>query len=128
MASFEVALYTELSSISGFTAKVFPLFAPEGTAAPYMTYEPGIYTLDKAHNGFLSSGSQEVTVDILAATFSSLKTASDAVVAKIRSFLARSIGTGGPTIQNVTIREQSPLLYEPNVDLYRRSIVFTIYY
>lgn len=128
--NFEQALHSELSAVSGFTSKVFPSVAPEGTAAPYMTYETGGHTLDKAHSGFLTSGSLDCSIDILAATFSALKTSSDLVEAKIRSFLGRSIGAlaAGPYIQNVIFREYNPTLYEPNVDLYRKTISFTVYF
>lgn len=128
--NFETALRSELVLVSGFTNKVFPYVAPEGTAAPYMIYETSGFTNLKAHNGFLSHGSLECTVDVMAATFSALKTASDAVEAKIKTFLSRNIGTGGagPYIQNLTFREYNPTLYEPEVDLYRKSITFTVNY
>jgi hypothetical protein len=61
-------------------------------------------------------------------TYAKMKALGGLVKAKIKSFQSRSIGTTGPYIQNVTIADLSPEMYEPNVDLYRKSITFTVFF
>ncbi len=123
---FEQALCEELSIITGIT--VWPLNPPEGQSAPYMTYETGDRAEIKTHDGFGDSGPLECTVDIYAITYPEIKTFSASVEGKIKTFMHRSIGTGGPYIQNVTFEDLFPEMYEPNVDLYRKSITFTVFY
>lgn len=125
---FEQGLRAELITVSGLTNKVFPVNAPEGTAAPYATYETGDHHADKAHDGHMTSGTLQCNVDVFGATYSSMKTTSRAVVAEIKTFIGTKIGGSGPTIQNLTFDEYLPELYEPNVSLYRKSIGFTVYF
>lgn len=125
---FEKALRSELKSITGLSNKVFPLNAPEGTDAPYVTYESGDYHKEKALSGFLSYGSLECTVDVFGATYAQMKSISALVIAKIESFIQCSIGTTGPHIQNVTFDDLLPETYEPEIDKYRKSIGFTVNY
>lgn len=124
---FEQALRTELITVTGLSNKVFPLNAPEGTAAPYATYESSGLDEDKTLNGFLTTGNLDCTVEVFNLTYGSTKTTANLVKSKIKSFLGRTIGTAGPYIQNVTF-EPNTELYEPNVNLYRTIINFKVYF
>lgn len=126
MASFEEALRTELAGITGLTNKVFPLTAPPGTTAPYVVYETSTIE-DKAMEGFLSTVTTSVTLDLVATSYATLKSLTALVKIEIKSWL-QSTMSDGPYIQNITFGESSPELYEPEVNLYRRVMDFTVYY
>ena len=125
---FEKALRAELIGISALSNKVYPVNAPEGTSAPYATYESGDLAEIKTHEGFGATGTLECTVDVFGKTYGEMKAVSRATKAKIKTFLGRVIGTDGPFIQNLTFEDLLPEMYEPNVDLYRKSITFTVFY
>lgn len=125
---FEQALRAELIAIPGLDTKVFPVNAPEVTAAPYATYESSDLAEIKTHEGFSDTGTLECTVDVFGNTYGEMKTVSRATKEKIKTFLGRTMGTGGPYIQNLTFDDLLPEMYEPNVDLYRKSITFTVFY
>lgn len=124
--NLEQALFAELKTISGVS--VHSMNAPEGTPAPYMTYETSDLNEDKTLNGYLTTGTVDCTVDVLCATFPLMKTTSNLVKAKIKTFQSRVIGTLGPYIQNLTFSESNPEMYEPEVNLYRKSINFKMYF
>lgn len=117
--SFEVALRQELLPIID---KIYPLTAPEGTLAPYLIYtsSEGIY--DKALQGFLSTKEVSCELDILNTSYSSMKALSKLIMDKLKSFEGRVIGTSGPYIQELTFDDDSPELYESEVNLYRKII------
>lgn len=126
--TFEAALRAELITVTGLSNKVYPVNAPEGTMAPYVTYETGLMSEEKALDGFQASGTLECSLDVLGATYGDMKTYSKAVKAKVKGFLNRTIGTGGPFIQNITFSELAPELYESEVNMYRCIITFTVFY
>ena len=122
---FEKALRSELITISGLSAKVFPVNAPEGTSAPYVTYESSDHAEDKTFTGYLTTGSLDCTIDVLGKTYSEMKSVSKLVKDKIKSVQGRDIGV---FVQNVTLDTSMPEMYEPNVDMYRKTIGFTVYF
>jgi hypothetical protein len=130
--NFEQALVVELKTVTGLSTKVFPTHAPEGTAAPYATYESDDQHKEKSLEGFISSGPLHVTVDVLHNSYANMKTLAALVKTEIESWIMASIGTGGsdtgPYIQDVTFDELLPELFEPAVNLYRKSIGFTVYF
>jgi hypothetical protein len=120
---FEVALREELVSI---ISQIYPLQAPEGTVAPYLIYtsSEGIY--DKTLEGFLNSKEVSVELDIINISYSSMKALSKLIIDKLKTFEQRVIGTSGPYIQELTFSDDSPELYESEVNLYRKIISFKI--
>lgn len=124
--NLEESLYAELKSIVGIT--VWPMNAPEGTVAPYVTYETSDLSEDKALDGYLSHGNANCSVDVFGATFPLMKSTAALVKAKIKSFEGRVIGTQGPSIQELTFSESNPEMYEPEINLYRKSINFKVYF
>lgn len=127
MIDFEQSLKTELSAITGLSSKVFPLNAPIGTEAPYVTYESSGVNEDKALDGFLDTGELSCTVEVLGSTYASAKQLSPLIRTKIKSFIGRAIGNGGPFVQDVEF-EQNIEMYEPNMNLFRVIINFTVYF
>lgn len=122
---FEKALRSQLITITGLSNKVFPVNAPEGTPAPYVTYESMDHAEDKTFTGYLTTGSLDCTIDVLGKTYAEMKSVSKLVKDKIKSFQGRDIGI---VIQNVTFDTTLPEFYEPNVDMYRKTIGFTVYF
>jgi len=130
--NFEQALVVELKTVSGLSTKVFPVNAPEGTAAPYVTYDSDDQNWEKALDGFLTSGPLHCTVDVLHTSYPNMKNLAALVKAEIASWIMSTIGasTGvtGVYIQDVTFDELLPELFEPAVNLYRKVIGFTVYF
>ena len=126
--NFEQAITVELKTISGLSTKVFPVNAPEGTAAPYVTYDSDDQNWEKVLDGFLTSGPLHCSVDVLHTSYANLKALAALVKAEIASWLMTTIATTGPYIQDVTFDELLPELYEPEVNLYRKIIGFTVYF
>lgn len=126
--NFEQAITVELKTISGLTTKVFPVNAPEGTVAPYITYDSDDQNWEKVLDGFLTSGPLHCSVDVLHTTYANMKALAALVKAEIASWLMTTIATTGPYIQDVTFDELLPELFEPEVNLYRKIIGFTVYF
>jgi len=126
--SFEEALKIELAAVAGLKNKVYPVDAPQSVKPPYLTYESNDLLELKTHDGYGDHGNLECTLEVMESTYAKMKALGGLVKAKIKSFQSRSIGTTGPYIQNVTIADLSPEMYEPNVDLYRKSITFTVFF
>ena len=126
--NFEEALKIELESVTGLNARVFPINAPDGFASPYCIYETSGKAEDKTYDGYLDTGRLTCTVDVIADTYTSMKSYGDLVQAKIKTFQSRIIGSTGPYIQDLTFDELNPELFETQIDKYRKSIGFTVYY
>ncbi|SDM17419.1 DUF3168 domain-containing protein [Bacillus sp. OK048] len=115
---FEEALRAELGTIAGLTNKVFPLNATEGTKAPYIIYVSSEGVQDKSLLGYLSSKEVDCEINIVQASYGSMKSLTKLVISQIISFIGRNIGENGPFIQNVTYHKPVEL-YEQEVNLYR---------
>jgi len=129
--SLQKALEEELSSLAGFTDKVFPVVAPqdddEPIAAPYILYEAGYGVEEKALGGFLNLREVECELNVMTATYSSLKTNVAAIIERLKSFERRAIGSDALFISELTYN--APVeLYEPLPKLYRCVIEFTVHY
>ena len=127
--SLQKALEEELSSLAGFTDKVFPVVAPsdddEPITAPYILYEAGYGVEEKSLGGFLSLREVECELNVLTATYTSLKTNVAAVIARLKSFERRAIGSDALFIHELTYN--APVeLYEPLPKLYRCVIEFKV--
>ncbi len=120
---FEIALREELIPIC---SKVFPLTATEGTTAPYIIYKSSEGRNLKTLGGNLDLKEVSCELDILATSYSNMKSLAKQVIEKLKSFELRNIGTSGPYIQELTFDDDSPELYESEVFLYRKIISFNI--
>lgn len=87
-----MALKSELSSITGLTNKVFPLNVTEGIKAPYIVYESSDGIQEKTLTGFAPYKDINLTIYIVAASYSDMKEYSIAVITQLQSFLGRYIG------------------------------------
>ena len=129
--SLQKALEEELSSLAGFTDKVFPVVAPqdddEPIAAPYILYEAGYGVEEKALGGFLNLREVECELNVMTATYSSLKTNVAAIIERLKSFERRAIGSDALFISELTY-EKPVETYEPLPKLYRCIIEFKVHY
>lgn len=128
--SFEPALAQELKTIPELQNRVYPLDAPEANAeqgVPYLIYASSEGLRDKTLSGYLESKEVRGELNIIARRYGDMKAITKQVVAILMSFEGRQIGTNGPYISEITY--QAPVeLYEPQPDLYRCMIEFTVYF
>ncbi|RSD21075.1 DUF3168 domain-containing protein [Mesobacillus subterraneus] len=118
---FEEALTAELTMIEGLANKVFPLNAKEGTLPPYIVYLSSEGLQDKTFDGYLLFKEVECEINILHSTYREMKDLTKVVLGKILSFQGRTIGEGGPRIQNLSY-EKPFELYEKEIKQYRSVI------
>lgn len=123
---FEEALKTEVAGVTGLTSKVFPINAPEGTVPPYVTYEAGGYNFDKVLEGYLTSGTIRATLEVVESTAAKAIALAVLVKAEIRGWLGTTMATTGPAIQDVTIDDESDVLYDPQTGRYIIVIGFEV--
>jgi hypothetical protein len=119
--NFEEALTAELTMIDGLAHKVFPLNAKEGTVPPYIVYLSSEGVQDKSFEGYLISKEVECEINILHSTYREMKGLTKLVLEKIISLQGRTIGEGGPSIQNLSY-EKPIELYEKDIKQYRSVI------
>lgn len=124
---FEESLTFEMDSIPGLKEKVFPGFSP-GKKAPYLAYtsSDGLYTKTISF-GYLDDKSVKATLHIIANKYDEMKRLERLVVKKLISFELRSIGVGGPFIEELTYEEPVEL-YEEKPNLYRCVINIKVYF
>ena len=129
--SLQKALEEELSSLAGFEDKVFPVVAPsdddEPITAPYILYEAGYGVEEKALGGFLALREVECELNVMTATYTSLKTNVAAIIERLKSFERRAIGSDALFISELTY-EKPVETYEPLPKLYRCIIEFKVHY
>lgn len=121
--TFEEALRSELITLSNLSNKVFPVFAPEMTSSPYVTYQKTNINFIKTMNGTSETRFSRYELDLIAQTYSELQNLTMTVKNKLISFEGRIIGTNGPFVQSVVIEnviegyEQLPKLYRSNIEV-----------
>lgn len=104
--SIEKALKVELSAVSGLSGKVFPLIAPEGFAGYYCVYELNNTDRVMTVSSFDGLVESNFSIAVYHETYSQAKDLMDLVVAKVKTFLLRNIGTNGPFCQSVQIENE----------------------
>lgn len=125
--NFEQALRAELVSISGLSAKVFPMQAPEGIAAPFVIYQKTMTEYIKTMDGTTGTRMGRYEIDVLAATYADLQTYLVAIKNKMLSMENSVVGTGGPFVQAVVIQNLIEI-FEDAVKFYRANFEVTFYY
>lgn len=122
---FETALYNELNPISGI-GKVFPLHAIDGTKPPFTIYESSDGMQEKTLSGFVTSTTIDGTIYVVTSSYSSMKSVSRAVIAKLQSFQSRVIGgSGGVFVYDVSY-DKVQESWDDNVQFYQGLIDFTV--
>lgn len=124
---FEQALRAELITLTNLSGKLYPLFAPEGTIPPFVVYQKIRTDYVKTLDGTQTYRDGWYEFDLLATTYADLQLKYVALIDKLKTFVGRNIGTGGPFIQNVTV-ENVVELYENQVDWHRMNIEVKFYF
>lgn len=124
---FEDALENELVAVTDLTDKVFPLAAKKDTLVPFLVYKKANIDFKKVLSGAIVKTEALYGVVIIANKYDQLQEVSTATIAKLLSFLGRSIGAGGPLIENVTVKHLGDD-YIPEEDLYRANIQLNVKY
>ncbi len=124
---FEQGLNKELQTVSGLNKKVFPLAAPEGTKASYVTYSKSRTDIIKSLDGNSTTRSAVYDIDIICDTYAALQSLFSAVKAKLDSFIGRQIGTNSVFVQDVTF-ENILELYEQQIKWYRINLEVRFYF
>lgn len=125
--NFEQALHAELTTINNLNQKVFPLFAPEDTNAPFLIYQKLRVDFIKTFDGTTTTREGRFELDIITATYSDLQVLLADVKNKLVSFESRTIGTNGPFVQAITI-ENITEIFEEEVEFHRANIEFKTYF
>jgi hypothetical protein len=99
---FEQSLVYELQTITGLSGKVFPHAAEENTKAPFV-----IYISSDGEKIMTLQGPTDMTeltceIHIISDSYQNLKSLTKAVLDRVRSFFARSIGDNGPIIKSIS--------------------------
>lgn len=127
---FEQALLLELKTITALNNHVYPLNASEKvrkTGAPYLIYISSQGVRTKTLGGYRGGKRVSVELNVIAATYESMKTISASVIELLENMEQREIGTGGPFLQEVTY-EDPVELYESAPDLFRCLIDFNTFF
>lgn len=124
--NFEEALTHELNLIPALSGKVYPMSVP-GKSAPYAQYESSYGQQDKDLQGYQESKAVGCEINLLAASYASLKSVMDDVMPVLCGFEQRVIGVGGPYIQELTYDEPVET-YEPATKLNRCIISFKVHF
>lgn len=103
--NFEESLVFELSATDGLNGKVFPLGAKEGTVPPFVVYVSSAGEETQALEGYTSDKSVTCEIHIVGGTYSEMKTVTQEVLDRIKSFFGRQIGVNGPFVKSVSYDE-----------------------
>lgn len=122
--NIEDAIVEEMSTIPGIDGKVYPANAPrtdknnQPIQAPYIIYLSTYGLRDKSLDGYQTSKSVEIELNVVGQTYPEMKAIAAQVMDKIISFERRVIGTDGPFVQE--LKYDKPVeMYEPLPKLHR---------
>jgi hypothetical protein len=116
------AIYTLLKAI---IPETYPVQAPKGQAMPYCIYTSSRLGEKKAFSGHLGLMEQTFEVDIIT---SSVKSTNEKFILVRNAIKAIEQTTVTKFIQEVNIDENAPMLYETEINGYRKILTFTISY
>lgn len=125
--SLESAVKEELQTISGLANNIFPLEAPENFAPPFLVYDSSYGVNIQTLSGVLSSKEIDFVVQIVATSYTEMKTITSGVIQRLLSFQSRNIGTTDQYfVQQIRVDVQPDEIWDKEVDLYRSQINFII--
>lgn len=125
--NFEEALRYELSEIPEASNKVFPLFAPKETGAPFLVYKKAGLSFRKTLGGTLNKAQGNYVLSIVTSSYAELQSLTTNTINKLLSFQSRAIGLDGPIISNITA-EITGDSFEPEVELFVTEIIVKVEY
>lgn len=123
---FEEAIKNEFSSITGLINKVFPLNVTEGIKAPYVVYESSDGIQEKTLSGFAPYKDIDLTLYIVANSYSDMKAYSNSVLTQLQSFIGRYIGGSTDVFIRDVAYAKVDEMYFQDLFLYQCTIDSTI--
>ena len=123
----EKKLVEKLQEVTGLSNRVFPLIAKQGQEVPFVVYDRTATNRDKTLTGFDGLVEVSFQLDVHEKTYSNLKTVSQNVITKLKSFEGQTWGTY--KIQSCEIdNEIEDYFDDDDVKWYVSFIDFTIIY
>jgi hypothetical protein len=114
------------ANVTGYTSKVYPLIAPEGTATPYATYQHLNTFRYKDLIEYLDNGYSDYQLNFFDTSYVTLQTAYEQWITYIKNYRST---LGGVTIQNVEILyEQDGNEFVGDVVRYKKIIDIRFHY
>ena len=114
------------ANVTGYSNKVYPLIAPEGTALPYATYQQLFTERIKTHDGYNKEGSMNYQFNFYSSTFIASKTAASQFIEYFKNFRG-ALGTDN--IQDVEVlNEFDDMDYVGSVARYRTIVEIKFHY
>jgi hypothetical protein len=116
------AIYTLLKAI---IPETYPVQAPKGQAMPYCIYTSERLKEHRSLSQYLGYMEQTFEVDIIT---SSVKSTNEKFILVRNALKAIEQTTVTKYIQAVSIDENAPMLYESEINGYRKILTFTLIY
>lgn len=123
--TFEALLINTLNAIPQLANKIYPLRAPEGFVAPFVIYVQSEEENDKDLEGYEPTISASYEVNVVAGNYNDLKRLGKQARNTILSLVGQQADER--KIQDIEI-SFSGEIWEKEVQLFRKSIQFTVYY
>lgn len=120
MMHFEEALIFEFETITGLNDRVFPLYAKEGVQPPFVIFSSSEGETIQTLEGWTLSKEILSEIHVVAMSYGKLKYLTKDVLAMLKTFRGRAIGTGGPFIKSLTY-EQPVESLDTEFGFYRTS-------
>lgn len=129
--NFEAALTAELKTITALNNRIYPLTAPEqpfDLTTPYLIFitSEGMRT-KTIGEGYQSGKAVQGEVNVVSPLYNTMKSITASVLDRLINMEQRTIGTGGPFIQEFTYEEPVEM-FEDKPKLYRCVIDFSVYF
>lgn len=124
---FGEALRHEIIQIPKLDKKVFPVVAPSKIGQPFLVYQREEMDFKKVMAGTTDKATAVFILTLVAKDYPEKEEVEEEVRLKLLSFLGRSIGDGGPLIQNVTVK-YLPEGYDLQVDAITSKIRLEVNY
>lgn len=125
--NFEEALRYELNSINEIKNKIYPLYAPKDTTAPFLVYRKNklkyLMTVDCRRNGIEA----EYLIVLISKSYAEAQNISNNIMGILFNMFARQIGDNGPYIQSIDITYMGDE-YEYETDLIRSNFILQVNY
>lgn len=125
--TFEKAMIEELETIAKLEGECWPCVAPKDSSGPFLVYRKKNIEYIFTHDGFNGKCIGEYEFAIVSKNYPELQELSEAVTAKIKSFLWRYLGTAGLLIEGVEIENKGDV-YLSDSDFYRANLFMRIKY
>jgi hypothetical protein len=123
----EKKLVEKLQEVTGLSNRVFPLIAKQGQEVPFVVYDRTATNRDKTLTGFDGLVEVSFQLNVHEKTYSNLKTVSQNVITKLKSFEGQTWGTY--KIQSCEIdNEIEDYFDDDDIKWYVSFIDFTIIY